>query len=212
MNKIRFILVVVLALYLNQMLACIVPGYIIKNNKDSIFGEIKISKYDTYTGGVVFNGINLEPFHSVVYFREDDKNPFKAYTPKSISDFGFSYGSTNYKFKTFVIETNSIVWYERQRYRFLNLIFQGNIAIYTDIVRKENQSISGNPSKVIDYTDYYLFDTIHGLKKSIKSKKFKTLKSLLHYYEIDENFIRLLPENTRFKDIKAILEEYENYK
>jgi hypothetical protein len=213
MNKIRFIIVIALILNLNSVLASKVRGYIIRNSSDTIFGEVKVSFFDIYTGGIVFYGINLEQLHSTLYFRENNKNRFKAFTPNEISGFGFIYKSINYRFKTFVIESKSIVKSERKRLRFLNLIYQGKIAVYKDIVRKENYIKTSIPfDKVIDYYDYYLFDDKHGLKRAIWTKEYKTLKDLFRYYEIDQKFVEQLPADARFKDIKVILHEYETWK
>jgi len=213
MNKIRFIIIVlVLTLNLNSVLANKVPGYIIKNSSDTIFGEIKVSRFDIYTGGIFFYGINLEPFHSILYFKENNKNRFKSFTPNDITGFGFIYKSTDYRFKTFVIESKSIVKSERRKSKFLNLIYQGKIAVYKDIVRKDNYIMTGVQNKVTDYYDYYLFDDQHGLKKAICSKEYKTLIDLFLYYEIDQKFILHLPAEVRFKDVIEILYEYEMWR
>lgn len=213
MNKIRFAsIVVILILHLSSVQANKAPAYIIKNSTDTIFGEIKVSNFDIYTRGIVLCGINLEPFHSILYFREINTNHFKAFTPNDISGFGFIYKSINYRFKTFVIESKSLIRSERKRQRFLNLIFQGEIALYTDIVRNDRYSMAGFPYKVIDYYDYYLFDDKHGLKKAIRTKEYKTLIDLFSHYGIDQKFIEQLPADTRFKDVKYILKEYERWK
>lgn len=167
MNKIRIIIVLVLTLNLNSVLATKVPGYIIENNSDTIFGEIKVSRFDIYTGGIIFHGIDLESFHSILYFKENNKSRFKSFTPNDIAGFGFIYKSINYRFKTFMIESKSIVKSERKKLRFLNLIYQGEIAVYKDIVRKDNFIMTGIQTKVTDYYDYYLFDDKHGLRKAI---------------------------------------------
>ena len=213
MEKIRFIIIVVaLALNLNSVRANKVAGYIIKNNSDTIFGEVKVSCFDIYSGGIIFYGINLEPFHSILYFKENNKSRFKSFTPNDISGFGFTYKSINYRFRTFVIETKSIVESERKRLRFLSLIYQGEIAVYKDIVRKDNYYMTSFPNKVIDYYDYYLFDDKHGLTKAVWSKEYKTLIDLFQYYEIDQKFVLQLPAEVRFKEVKEILYEYEMWK
>ncbi len=68
MIKIRYaIIAVVLILSINSVYAKKAPGFIIKHNCDTIFGEVNISFFDLYSGGFVFYGINLEPFQSVLY-------------------------------------------------------------------------------------------------------------------------------------------------
>lgn len=213
MNKITFSIAVLLTLNVNLALADKVPGFIVKNSSDTIYGEIKVSNFDLYRGGTVLSGINLEPFHSAVEFRENNARRFKSFTPTDLKGFGFNIESINYRFSTFVIESKSIVKSERKRLRFLNLVLQGEIALYRDIVRKDNDYMSGaRYDKIVDYHDYYLFDEKHGLKRVVATKEYKTVKDLLKYYEIDQRFIDRLSPNIRFKDATEVLLEYEKWK
>jgi hypothetical protein len=136
-----------------------------------------------------------------------------SFTPKDIREFGFFDKSIDYRFRSFAIESKSIVKSERKRLRFLNLIWQGEIALYRDIVRKDNGYMSGTRNdRIVDYYDYYLLDEKHGLIKVVGAKEYKTLKDLLKYYEIDQRFIDQLSPNIRFKDVTEVLLEYEKWK
>ncbi|MDP4270153.1 MAG: hypothetical protein Q8909_08500 [Bacteroidota bacterium] len=213
MMKIKFaIIAVVLILSIDSVSAKKAPGFIIKHNCDTIFGEVNISFFDPYSGGFVFYGINLEPFQSVLYFRENNSTRFTAFTPKDIAGFGFTYKSVNYRFKTLLVEYRSIIRSERKRLRFLNLIYQGQLSLYKEIVRKESYFTTGAPNRLVDYYDYYLYDDKHGLKRVIPTKEFRTLKDMLQYYGMHPNFIEILPSDARFKDVKYFLEEYDLWK
>lgn len=209
----RLLIAILLLINSGLAFASKVPGYIIKNSSDTICGEIRVSAFDLYRGGTVLLGINLEPFHSAVYFREKGKNSFNSFTPKDVREFGFFNKSIEYRFKSFVIESNSIVKSERKRLRFLNLIYKGEVSLYRDIVRKDNSYMDGaRNDRVIDYYDYYLFDDQHGLRKVTGTKDYKNLKGLLSYYEIDQSFVEQLSPNIRFKDIQMVLIEYEKWR
>lgn len=198
---------------LKSAIAVKLPGYIILNSSDTIFGEIKISGFDLYMGGIVFNGVNLEPLHSAVRFRDNKQMPFVSYTTDDISGFGFFNKLESYRFKKFAIKYNSIVKAERERSRFLHLIYQGELSVYCDIVRKENYMKTGfSNDQVIDYYDYYLFDDVHGLKRVVKSKDYSTVKDLLGCYELDQKFIEQIPPDVRFKNIIEVLQEYDRWK
>ena len=69
-SVVRFITLTVLILNANLLMSREIPGYIIDNSSDTIIGEIEVSAYDIYTGWTVIKGINMEPFHSTVYFRK----------------------------------------------------------------------------------------------------------------------------------------------
>jgi hypothetical protein len=213
MIKIRFaITAVVLILSINSVCAKKAPGFIIRHNCDTIFGEVNISFFDPYSGGFVFYGINLEPFQTQLYFREKNSTHFTLYRPNDISGFGFTYKSTNYRFKTLLIECRSIIKSERKRLRFLNLIYQGQLALYKEIVRKESYFTTGNPNKLLDYYDYYLYDDKHGLKRVIPTKEFRSLKDIFQFYGLHQKFIEILPSDARFKDVKYFLEEYDMWR
>jgi hypothetical protein len=208
-------IIIAILLLINSVLAFArtAPGYIIRNSSDTIYGEIRVSIFDLYRGGTVLLGINLEPFHSAAYFREKGENRFHSFTPKDIKEFGFFDKSIDYRFRSFVIESKSIVKSERKRLRFLNLVWQGEVALYRDIVRKDNDYMSGaRNDRIVDYYDYYLLDEQHGLTRVSGTKEYKTLKDLLKYYEIDQRFIDQLSPNIRFKDVTEVLLEYEKWK
>lgn len=211
--KIRFIVTVVLTLFFYQMQARKVPGYIIRNSSDTIYGEIRVSGTDLYKGETVLFGTNLKSLHLAVEFREKGENRFHSFTPKDIKEFGFFDKSIDYRFRSFVIESKSIVKSERKRARFLNLVWQGEVALYRDIVQRENFLKTGFLNdRVIDYYDYYLLDEKHGLRKVVGTKEYKTLKDLLKYYEVDQRFIDQLSPNIRFKDVTEVILEYETWK
>ena len=213
MIKIRFFIIsVVLTLGINAVYARKVPGFIIKNSNDTILGEVSIPFFDPISGGIIINGIDLKSFQSVLYFREKNTQRFRAFTPEDIAGFGFTYKSTDYKFKTLLVEYKSLVSSERQKLRFLNLIYQGHLALYKEITTKESYFSTGTSNKYIDYYDYYLYDDRHGLKRVIKSNEFKTLGDLFRYYGINQNFIDIVPASTRFKDIMYFLETYDIWK
>ncbi len=163
MIKGLFCAILAILLSLNLAHGKVVPGYIVKNNSDTIYGEIKILRFDIYTNGVLLSGINLEQFHTSLSFREKNCDNFKLYTPEDIAGFGFLFKSTEYRFKTFTIVSNSIFKSERKRLRFLNLIYQGEVALYKDIVRIVDHGKSNSSHGFTEYYDYYLFDNKRGL-------------------------------------------------
>lgn len=214
MYRIRFnIIIAALTLNINLLLAAEVPGYIVTNTSDTIMGEIKVLRFDSYTGGLSLFGINLASFHSFLRFREEGNRRFASFAPGDIAGFGFCYKSTNFKFKAFMIEANSIVEAESIRPRFLNLVFQGEIAIYKDIVRMDNFIKAHAPhDRFIDHYDYYLFAPEYGLQRAVRTKQYTTVADLLKAFELDDGFLQLLPFNARFKDIIYILQAYERWK
>lgn len=214
MNKIRLVFfVALLVLNFNLLPAAKVSGFNVTYSSDTITGEIKIPRFDSYTGGLILFGINLEQVHSTLRFRENGTGRFEFFKPNEIAGFGFEYKSIHYKFRAFSIETNSIIESERKRHRFLMLLYQGEVAVYKDILRMVNFiAEKGLADRLIVHYDYYLFNEKQGLKRAIRTADYRTVSDLLRLYEIEQDFINLLPANVRFKDIIEILQEFERWK
>jgi hypothetical protein len=59
---------------------------------------------------------------------------------------------------------------------------------------------------------HIFFDDKQGLKRAIRTAKYRTVSELLKFYEIEQDFIDQLPSDLRFKDIVEILQGYERWK
>jgi hypothetical protein len=93
------------------------------------------------------------------------------------------------------------------------LLFKGEVSVYKDMVRMDNFIAENALSdRVIDHYDYYLFDDKQGLKRAIRTAKYRTVSELLSLYQIDQDFVEQLPSDLRFKDIVEILQGYERWK
>ncbi len=177
MDKLRFIifvLVVFLTLNAAPVNAGKVPGYIILNNNETLYGEIKVSNFDRDQNSILIQ--------SNVWFKDKRDKHFKSYAPKDILELGFFYKSINYKFKSFVIDYNSLVPSESQKIKFLGLIFQGELSVYRDLVQSVNHKKSTSQHKdiIIDTYDYYLYNDRQGLKRVVLSKEFPSVIDLLN--------------------------------
>jgi len=191
------------------------PGYIIEDS-DTLYGKIKISQFNILTAGLVMNGINSEPLHHEVWFRSNDSKRFKRYNANEIIAFGFTDKTRDYYFKSFRIETNSLVKKEKIRSRFLQLYSHvSNIYLYKDLLRVDNYSRNtyNNPYEVYNltytYPEFYLFNSKIGLTKVEETKLIKTIKELLSIYGIEDNFLKHFSKDINIKDIGFVLEEYK---
>lgn len=186
------------------------PGYIITLNSDTLYGQVKVYHFNLSTSGATLIGIDLELYNRGVRFRSDDERGFHSYGSDEIIGFGFNYHSIGYKFQRFELISNSIFKDDNVRYRFLNLIQDGRIFIYRDIIRiQSHQSNNYNNSQT--YYDYYLYDNIVGLKKVEITKEIKSVRDLLDLYNVEKSFLESLSVETRFKDIRKVLKDYDNW-
>lgn len=192
-----------------------VSGYIITENKDAIYGDVKVSFFNLLTAGVILDGANLEPLHYEVWFREYEKRRFHKFQANNISGFGFNFRYRNYLFHSFILESNSIIKNESKRERFLQLCYLGKVSLYKDLTRINNHNInlnttiSANYDQSTLYYDYFLFNDIEGLTKVEFTDGIKTIENLLNLYDFEKEFIEILPKESKLKDIKGILKLYE---
>jgi len=193
-----------------------VTGYIITENSDTLYGEIKVPNFNRITGGWIMSGTNLESFHFEVSFKNRQKNTFQTFKPEDILGFGFNYKSINYTFRRFVIVSKNFFKKERRIVRFLNLEYSGKVALYEDVIRVNNNNMKTNTTDITKgdsyvYYDYYLFNDSIGLKKVELTDDIKSLVDLLKLYGFEKDFLDSIPTKTNLKDIKMILMEYDTW-
>ena len=210
-----FIVLSLLLLSIQKVEAKKVSGFIINENSDTIFGKIKLSKFDIRTGALLFNGINLEQMHYGIWFRAIDSRKFKNYKATDISGFGFDYKSQHYIYHSFIIESNTKVIKDKKQSKFLQLIYGGSINLYRILERITNgingvdASSDWNRDQSFIYYDYFLYEKTIGLTKVEISDSIRTINQLLIKYDFDSEYIKNLKSETNLKDIKSVLIDYD---
>ncbi len=187
-----------------------VPGFIVTNNSDTIFGTVQVSKFDQLTGRLILDGYETQSFYSRVVFKSSNQKQFLNYYPENISGFGFSDKYGNYFFKSFKIKHKSIFENGRERYEFLCLIYKGTFELYESLYFVENMYVNQRFEKYITNTDYYLYSDIKGLVK-VDNAQYKKITDLLREAGLDNRFIEVVPENIRFENIKSLLKIYDSW-
>jgi len=210
-----FILILIFNLNGNIIEAKKVPGFIITENSDTIYGQIKLSKFNLLTGTWFLRGINLEQLHFEIWFKENKSRKFKNFKAIDISGFGFNYKSSDFYFQSFTLESNTRIINERKRDRFLQLIYKGQVELYKDLIRVINYDNINDYSTIrfknrsFLYYDFFLYNKTKGLTKVELTKDKKTINQLLNLYDFDKEYLKRIPNNTKFKDIKLILIDYD---
>lgn len=183
-------------------------GFIVTTNLDTIFGEIKLHKFERATGAFLLNGFDLNwCFFSVSFKGRNDKR-FKNYKPFELHCYQFTYKSVIYAFKSFEVYFTRLINQKDQIPRFLQRIFEGEICLYRDIIYAPQMT---ETAKFYAYYEYYLFKQGTGLIKVEQSNNIATVKDLLQQFEVEQGFIDELSQGIRFKDIGLILEQYQRW-
>lgn len=215
-KSIRYFIVLLLMIFFaNFVEAKKVPGYIITENLDTIQGQIKLSKFNLQTGGWYIYGINIEQLHFEVWFRDNKSKRFRSYKATDILSFGFNYRSINYIFRSFTIESNTRVVRQQKRQRFLQLLYNTDLELYRDTksmlsnINYVDFTYNKKRNYLLTYYDLYLYSNANGLTKVELSKNVKTVHQLLRKYNLDKRYVKEIPANTKLKDIKTILVNYD---
>jgi YHS domain-containing protein len=182
-----------------------VDGYIETTDNVRIEGRVKLPKTEFYTGALYIYGFDLSYFYRAVKFH-DPLNGKKIYSPNEIKGFSFNYKGEDYYFISQTINYNSLVKSERQKDRFLNVLYKGSLVLLRDELQLNEERID---AKIIMYENYYLYDSQLGLTLLEVNKESSSLKEILHKYGISELFLNGFNDNLKIWDIKNILYKYD---
>ncbi len=184
-----------------------VPGYIVLESADTVFGEVKLHVFSRTTGGIILNGVDMEWCHLVVSFRESNSKKFQVYQPKEILAYGFRYKSADFIFHSSILQQKSLFKNEQERQQFLHLIYSSRISLYVDL--RYSSMLTKEQSYA--YYEYYLYSSSVGLIKVEITKDIKTIHDLLLLYNVEIAFLDYIPFTTPLKDIKVVLMQYNEW-
>jgi hypothetical protein len=184
-------------------------GYIIKENSDTVFGTIKLTKFQN--GNVLLNGFNIESLQYQISFKEKDTHKFRTHMPGSIAGFGFTYDYEDYFFTSFIIDYKSVVPTDRQRNRFLCRVYKGKLNLYQNIITVNNPSALNQHNDFTTYYEFFVQNSAKGLLKVQKTKSIQSVRDLLKQFGVDEKFLLEIPLNTDMDEIRNVLQQYDNW-
>lgn len=191
-----------------------VPGYIVTEDRDTLYGNIYIYRFNLNTGLFFINGIDDESYHYQVAFKNKQDKKYKVFKPEDVQGFGFRFKNEDYVYQKFQIIKRSLVPEEKLKVRFLRLVYSNGFSLYQD--RNRIRQASGNLNKSIPgssfgeesmvVTDYYLYSAAIGLKRVDGSIP---VTELLMVYGMDAAFIKALPDQVKSRDVPEIIAAYE---
>lgn len=190
------------------------PGYIVTHNADTLWGEIVIPTYNINSTGFSINGIDLEWFYLQVKFKEYNTQKSKIFKPDMINAFGFNDKSIDYIFESFTLESTSLFTQTFTTQRFLNLIYKGEVCLYRNFERVQNMARHDpyyNAQTSTTYYNYYLYKDDIGILIVDQSADYYTVHDLLYHFNVNPDFIKTINKKTRLRDIKIVLEQYDQW-
>lgn len=207
-----FLLLLTFMLSYNYCQAIHVPGYIITEKSDTVFGTIQLQKFDQVSGGLIINGFDRGILYKQLFFKSLTDKRYKTYLPETISGFGFNYDKEKYVFQSFTLDRKSMVKREHYQSRFLCLVYKGSLSLFKDIKHYnfDPSNTLGNQNSYT-YAEYFLYQPSVGLKKVEITDKIPSIKVLLRLYNCKEEFVQELKDNLLIRDMMDVLEAYDQW-
>ena len=195
----------------NHCFAKKVPGYIVNDANDTIKGVITLQKFNQITGDLIVNGYDFESLYNKVVFKAVGNKRAVVYQPGMIKGFGFDFDEVGYRYNQFVVSYSSLFTGDSKRTRFLYLVYDGAIKLYSDVLYVENPSVTQGDNRYVKYNSYFLQHDVLGLLAVAKNEQFKTVRDLLRHYNVEKGFLNEIPENTVFENVVQVLRLYDQW-
>jgi len=182
-----------------------VDGYITTKDNEQVCGKIYIPTLDYNSYGYYISGFDLSHFYQYVKFKYRDQSKV-VFQPDDIKGFRFDHEGVEYYFISQTLHYKSIIATERERGRFLNLVYLGKISLCRNSLLLNHHTVNAYN---IPYHDYYLCNEDIGVIKVEKGPQFKSIKDALRFYKMSDAFLQKLPESLSIKDLQKTLYAYD---
>ncbi len=191
-----------------------IPGYIINNQADTVYGYIRITSVIFPGGAICLNGFNTEPLYYEVHFKSPLNKRFKRYEPTDIKEFSFIEHNEHYVFRSFDLRRKNLFSKNDECFRFLRLVIEDDVSLFNNLNKTYYSSnrLTDNGLNAYTIQEYFLYDNFHGLSEVCKTTEYSVLKDLLKKYNFDNEYIRQLPDSKQYMDIYFILSDYKRWK
>jgi len=160
--RIAFLILILCCCFYSESEAKNCEGYIITNESDTIKGIINLSTFSKRTGNLIIKDFDLEITFIQIPFKKLGEKKFTVYSPKQIKEYGFIHKETPYKYKSFVIKSNTFISSEKENYDFLLLVRTNND---TEYYQRQKYKLSTSTKELIPYYEFYSYNAKEGLKK-----------------------------------------------
>ena len=209
----KFVIVFCLMFFSFGVFAKKFQGYIINNHMDTIHGEIRLHKWSFTTGYFIIKGYELETLHILVEFREHNRGEYKSYDAEKLFGFGVKYKGKELTYRSTDVDYKSIIKGEQQRTRFLQILYDGQLILYKDVVHVENPLAKSKGDLYKTYNIYYLGKCkSQDIKRMEINNQIVSVRDLLLKLNIESEFINSISENITLKNFTKVLEDYDVWK
>ncbi len=132
-----------------------VRGYIITNENDTLQGYLSIYNTTVRTLTISFTKrvFNAEMAFVEAPFKQERHGLYKIYKPDELKEYGFTYKGVPYKFKSFIVKSNTFLLKERNKKHFLLLVEKQN---GREIYKHQKHRYDDVMNQLIPYYVFYV--------------------------------------------------------
>ncbi|MBN2165976.1 MAG: hypothetical protein JW717_06850 [Marinilabiliaceae bacterium] len=152
----EFLIIVCLAFFVINVQAKRIPGYIILENRDTIWGEIELRRFNFFTGNITLGDFDFDLMHKGVEFRKKGGKRSDSYLAEELKGFCYQYKNTLCEYRKFIVDYKSIVPNETQRSRLLKELYKGSIVLYKDVYLQAKEKYTNRDDMFTKVITYYI--------------------------------------------------------
>lgn len=181
-----------------------VDSYIITNNHDTVYGSIRLSRFNLFHNTISLNSYHIEDLFDHIFFKSESDKKFKELLPMDILEYGFVLGSTKYRYISKEIKPG---WGRNKRKFYLQLT-DGVIDVFKVSSFLDNRGKNLNPYGT-RITEYYILSKDNSLVSVFENDRGDSVSGfLMKYLDLDKALLEKVTKDKTFKDIREIALQY----
>ena len=183
-----------------------VDGYIITNNNDTIYGAIRLSKFNLLQNTISISSYNMDELYDHLYFRSSTDKKFNELSPMDILEYGFILDRTQYRYISKEVKAKL----GTSKRKFYLQLANGDINLFESRTPLNNQDQSLNHNRMIITEFYILGEDKNLIRVSQNDKDERVSDFLMKNLKLDKETLDKAAKDKTFKDIVEIARVYNN--
>lgn len=189
-----------------------VQSYIITNSNDTIYGSIKISKFNLFQRRLSISSYNTDELFFHFYFKPSSEKNYKELLPKDIKEYGFFLENVPYRF---ISTEEKPVITKINRLKFYLQIAGGSINLfeYRTHVDYNSQNKVTDPNlgiQNLQLSEEYILSDDNKLVK-VEDTGVSVSDFLLANIKLNKEILDKVCKDKSFKDMREIVRLYNQY-
>jgi hypothetical protein len=213
MKTIRKTLILLMVIICTSKIYAIeVQSYIISNNNDTLYGTIKISKFNLLQKTVSVTSYNTDELFYHLFFKSSSEKRYKELFPTDVKEYGFFLDNTPYRF---ISTEEKPVITKHNRAKFYLQVAGGSINLfeYRTTVDYENQNQPTNKylgNHSLKIREEFILSDDNKLVK-VEDNGGSVSDFLLANIKLNKEILDKVCKDKSFKDMREVIRLYNQY-